>query len=389
MQLPAQNQVASRSVQVRKDRVGALDGLRGLLTLMVLFGHDLGEAPHGIRGFAVAWVAVAAFFVLSGFLITRQVLDGGHRPGFLITFTIRRLFRTVPAYVVTVLVAFAVYSTLADQLWLDVPSALPLWSYLTFTQDLAMVAADSPGARWLAPTWTLAVQEQFYVLAPLLVLVLPRRFLLPCLGAMVCGAVAFRAAIVVVPGMPPLAGLVLLPGVGDSLVLGMIAAVLVSTPGIAWARCALAIRLAAPVLLTAAIALRLVDGAHGHLFDIFGPLAVSLAAAAFVLSLVQGAPEASRLQSPKLRFCGRISYGLYLSHLMVLGLLHGLFRNSVPDMGTLAGIALTLIALPVSLLMAYAMTRLIEEPMIDFGKALVQGRTTGHGRLVAGGLAPA
>ena len=56
---------------------------------------------------------------------------------------------------------------------MDIGNEFPLWSYLTFTQNFFMISTDSIGPRWLAPTWTLSVEEQFYIFAPLVFVLVP------------------------------------------------------------------------------------------------------------------------------------------------------------------------------------------------------------------------
>src|SRR4051794_14440400 len=79
-----------------------LDGLRGLATVMVVFSHYLGEVPSRIPGFALGYIAVQIFFVLSGFLIGGLVLDRRESGNFFKVFYARRLLRTIPSYAVVV-----------------------------------------------------------------------------------------------------------------------------------------------------------------------------------------------------------------------------------------------------------------------------------------------
>ena len=99
------------------------------------------------------------------------------------------------------------------------------------------------------------------------------------------------------------------------------------------------------------------------------PALIALAAAFFILTLVEGAPEAERLKSPILRFFGDISYGVYLTHLAVLGLLHGLLLGGEPDFSTGAQRLVTLAAAIVTVGLGWAITRYVEQPVTAWGRS--------------------
>src|SRR3954452_10773523 len=88
--------------QAGERRLVALDGLRGLMTLLVILSHYFGELPHGVPA-SVGWIAVDMFFVLSGFLIGKLILEKCHHANFFTVFYVRRFYRIIPAYVVVVL----------------------------------------------------------------------------------------------------------------------------------------------------------------------------------------------------------------------------------------------------------------------------------------------
>ncbi len=145
-------------------RVVALDGLRGLMTIAVIISHYFGELQHGLP-IKVGWIAVDMFFVLSGFLIGKLILEKQVHANFFKVFYVRRFCRIVPAYIITILTV-SVILHFVPQTWLDTTRRFPLWAYLTFNQPFFMIATQSIGSHWLAPTWTLAFEEHFYLLAP-------------------------------------------------------------------------------------------------------------------------------------------------------------------------------------------------------------------------------
>ncbi len=309
-----------------EQRLVALDGLRGLMTILVVVSHYFAEVPHGITALMVGWIAVDMFFVLSGFLVGRLILDKQGNDNFFTVFYARRVFRTLPIYFVCLIVNVVLLSVFTGH-WVDADGAFPLWSYFVFAQNFFMAATDGIGAHWLAPTWTLAVEEHFYLLVPALFFIVPRNRIAAVLGALALGAVAARMGTVALLGSKAaIAASVLLPNRADVLVMGLLAAVAIRSPKLPWPRLDLTVRVA-PILLLAATA-AMTQFAGRHAFIVFGPLLTAVACAAFLLSLVRGAPEAKRFTGKFLGFFNTTSYAVYLTHLPVLGLMHGLLLGS-------------------------------------------------------------
>ena len=141
-------------------RILELDALRGIAAIVIVIAH-LGL----IRGTAWVLSAVDLFFVLSGYLITANILKNRQAPRFLSVFFTRRALRIWPAYYLAMVVCLLVSRTVK---WDQPPDAWPY--YLTFTQNVHdYVKIPSPlFSKMFLHTWTLAIEEQFYVLWPLL-----------------------------------------------------------------------------------------------------------------------------------------------------------------------------------------------------------------------------
>ncbi len=166
-------------------RIPVLDGWRGLAILVVVF-HNAGAISYslsGERGLATAlldtalapgWVGVQLFFVLSGFLITGILLDTAGRPGYFRSFYLRRTFRIFPVYYVLLVFAFLVVPLAAPGAgWIEGPRADQLWYWL-YLSNWRPLLEHPPGA--MSHLWSLAVEEQFYLVWPLVVLLAGRRF---------------------------------------------------------------------------------------------------------------------------------------------------------------------------------------------------------------------
>ena len=346
-------------------RVVALDGLRGLMTIMVIVSHYFGEVPNGLKATMLGWLAVDMFFVLSGYLIGKLILERKEHVNFFAVFYVRRFCRTIPPYLITIFVLFCLLA-LIKQPWADADIQFPLWSYLSFSQNFFMISTKSIGAHWLAPTWTLAVEEQFYLVIPALIVFVPGRRLVPVLIAVVLGAVLLRIAIYRFDILPDMAALVLLPSRADILMCGILAAVVFKTRRVPCEQLQMPLRVTPIIMLVGTFGLKWLDNGS---FETVGPLLVATGCAAFILTIVLGAPEAKRFDSRVLRFFGNNGYCLYLTHLPVLGLMHGHILGTKPDVATPSQRLVTIAALPVCTLAGWGMTKLIEEPITAYGRS--------------------
>jgi peptidoglycan/LPS O-acetylase OafA/YrhL len=370
MSLSQQGMILERSTHASpavEARISGLDGLRGFMTIVVLVSHYFGELPGGFRVFMLGWVAVDVFFVLSGFLVGRLIIDKGDRENFLRVFYLRRVCRTFPIYFTCLLGAYGLISWQSAN-WNDMAHALPFWSYLTFTQNIVFAAQTSTGAHWISPTWTMAVEEQFYLVAPALMLFTPARRLVPMLLAIALGAALFRLACGMF-GWPTYMALTLLPARADTLALGLLAAVIFMRGWWASDQAINRLRLAVPLLVFATLALKTVGTVPEVVFSSLGFFLISVAAAIYVFVIARGAPERKSYEHEWLTFFGHNSFAIYLTHMPVLWLAHGWLLGQKPSIETFPGVLATLVAIPVCLAVSRALTRWVEEPFTAFGRS--------------------
>ncbi|WP_424628744.1 acyltransferase family protein [Bradyrhizobium sp. SYSU BS000235] len=349
-------------------RIAALDGVRGFMTILVLFSHFFAEIDNGFPRLGFGWLAVNMFFVLSGFLIGRLIIERMDSENFFTVFVMRRICRTIPSYIVSVLIIFAVLWIFRTEPWTKFKIEFPLWSYLSFSQNIFMGMTNDVGVYWLAPTWTLALEEQLYVLLPFVFFLAPRRYWLRILIGVALAAVALRAMLFT-SNVAPIWGLVVLPTRGDVLVVGVIAAIIFKDKNIDLSRYDFALRCAPVVLMFAAVLITLIDPVERVLFNVFGPLLVSAGFACLLVAMVRGAPEAKRFESKFFCFFGHISYCVYLTHLMVLGLMHGLILGAKPSLGSVEQWLVTVTGLFVAVGVGWALTTLIEAPLTAYGRS--------------------
>lgn len=150
-------------------RSSGLDTLRAAAILLVFMYHYQvfvsGEATFG-WGSTLGWVGVDLFFVLSGYLIGNQIFSGLVRgaPFSPTAFYARRLLRTLPNYWVVLALYFLLPTVMGGK------TPPPLWRFLTFTQNIGLHSGTA-----FSHAWSLCIEEQFYLLLPLTV-VLGLRF---------------------------------------------------------------------------------------------------------------------------------------------------------------------------------------------------------------------
>lgn len=166
--------------QVALGRLPAVDGLRGIAALLILFGHWIGlgvPADYATPLYflkRLLWLnssGVDLFFVLSGFLIGGILIDHRNSPNLLPVFWLRRAVRILPLFSLF-LGAFALLAHFSDPRLLT-PNTQPLWAHAAFLCNLFTTFTGQNDASFLASTWSLAIEEQVYLILPLLVLAVP------------------------------------------------------------------------------------------------------------------------------------------------------------------------------------------------------------------------
>ena len=352
-----------------------LDGLRGIAVLMVIVLHTLHfdqfkAVFREINGLIkTGWMGVDLFFVLSGFLITRILLRTREDPHRMRNFYMRRALRILPAYWCYLALVFLLLwlTSDSDRRYVDSLPWLP--HFLFFTNNFyTSLTGATPPVRELAHLWSLAVEEQFYLVWPFLLLRVQtadlRRLCLTVIAvawiakAVLAAAGAWWHAIYVLPFTRM-----------DGFAIGAYLAVhhlRGETTFPVWMR---------PLPW---LALAWLVGQYllmGKLHDM-GPYETAFATSATVLmfgGLVHRAliaPEGSRLDralgNRVLLFFGFYSYGLYLIHYGVDTALRMYFQPWLMEyvIGNRMKLILMATTVGVSVVLAVLMHRLVEAPAL-------------------------
>jgi peptidoglycan/LPS O-acetylase OafA/YrhL len=335
------------------------DGLRALAVLTVMVDHFSTDVPN----FPLPdWIRLGAtgvrlFLVLSGYFITaslrraRDRMDGGElSAGKTIgTFYWRRLLRIGPAYFVFAAIA----------LLLNFGAIRYYWPWVfTGTVDW-LIAWNNEWPLAISHLWSICVQEQFYLFWPLLILLLPRRWVLSAIIAVAFAGIVFRIGCVIF-SVPMIARWVLPFGSLDSLAagaaLGWCGGRLRASRG-GWLLAFLCLS-----MLTMAAVLRNSDPAK-----LRSVLVEPLEACAFVVLVARTATGfdgniARFLSNAGLVFAGRISYGLYIYHVLVAMVFNRWIPSQIRSLITIPSLRLLVFGIA-TLFTAALSWRFLEQPI--------------------------
>jgi len=360
--------------------IAGLDGLRAVAFLIVFFFHT--------RNLPFGWLGVQLFFVLSGFLITDILLrmkERLPRREFFIKFYGRRFLRIFPLYYfylsLVVLLIFLLPLLKLNALNAELGKGFlnQIWVAMFYVYDFFHASVFFERSRFLVHLWSLSVEEQFYILWPLLIFLTPReRFKQLCFTAIGLGFV-FRLGITLVYRMhlfpfllndPQQAVNVLPISHIDAFAFGayisrfeiprprlQLLALIIITPAIG--------------LLTDYVSKGSISSSLGYdlpmtgLYkEVWGYSLLNYLFAVLIYCVARTNFLTTVLDSAPFRYLGKISYGLYVYHYGVIAMCFALFRKY--DLNySLRSPQLFFTAMGLTLLIATLSFTLLEKPLID------------------------
>lgn len=341
-------------------RIPELDGLRGLAVLAVMLCHfALFWLPHTspwVKLCFRGWIGVDLFFVLSGFLITGNLIDARGSRTFFRSFYSRRALRIVPIYYLTLAVVFTAASVTNGHLAHTLRGEQPwYWSFISNWHT-----AFGHTINILSHFWSLAIEEQFYIVWPLVVFLVPRHKL-----KWVClAAVGVSLGLRNLPIVHAIARTHLdfpyrlTPFRLDGLAIGALVAVAVRDERLRL----LAERLARPVfIISGAAAAWMLALSPLHV----APLMVRVGYTCLALVFGAGVYLAGTRPLPVLRWaplvaCGSYSYAMYVFHLP-LSLVLSLLRAHIPAAKMMPGGVMVVFAMVCTFVLAWVSWHLLEK----------------------------
>ena len=349
---------------IENRRIPELDGIRGLAILLVLAWHYLSVPTVPALGFVhqaimMTWSGVDLFFVLSGFLIGGILIDVRRAPNYFKTFYVRRAFRILPPYLALLLLAAATLCSLRN--------VLP---YALFLQNLLMANWHSFGPSILSVTWSLAVEEQFYLTLPTLIALVPPKHLSKTIVILAVASAVFRSIAFLSHPRWAMSAYVLFPCRAEGLLLGVLTAIAFrdqSALGQLQRRRALVCGVGGAAGLVIAACWWMDYRVLGPQMSTFGYTVFAIFyASLLVLTLTsRGALKAISCWR-WLRWLGIRAYGLYLIHVLALESAFRLFGSKL-ELSRMADLIPWTAAIAATLVIAELSWKFFESPLVKIG----------------------
>jgi peptidoglycan/LPS O-acetylase OafA/YrhL len=369
-------------------RIPELDGLRGVAIFLVILCHYIGGNPPGSRHsfirrlaevLGLGTIGVDLFFILSGFLIGGILLNSRSSPKYYRTFYLRRFFRIIPIYYLWL--ALFGLAMIAAKMWnvwggTEFRTLVPYWAYFIFLQNYFQ-GATLAQFFWLGPLWSLAVEEQFYLLAPPVVRKLSPARLLKVLSGVLVFSLLLRLFLSSMYGASYdywgiNASTDWMPCRADDLALGMIVATL-------WANPQSRIRLQRGLSVSYAGLFSCAVSLLAMFYWIMKPdsfvtatIARTIIGFFFVFLLIIALTDKDGLPGRvfrwrPLRELGKISYCVYIIHQAVSWALYRSILHSDPRFDGWFAIGVSVLSFAVTVLIAELSWQYFESPLIHRG----------------------
>jgi peptidoglycan/LPS O-acetylase OafA/YrhL len=324
-------------------------------------------------------IGVDLFFILSGFLIGGILLSSRSSPRYYKTFYLRRFFRIIPIYYLWLaLFGFAMIAARMWNVWggAEFHTVVPFWSYFLFLQNYFQGATWAQ-VYWLGPLWSLAVEEQFYLLAPPVMRRLSPKRLLKVLSGVLVFSLVLRLFLSSMYGADYdfwgiIASTNWMPCRADELALGIIVAVL-------WANPQSRIRLQQRLSISYAGLFSCAVALIAMFYWIMKPDSFVTATVArtvigffFVFLLLITLTDKDGLLGRifrwrPLRELGKISYCVYIIHQAVSWILFRSILHTEPRFDGWPAIGMSVLSFAATVLIAELSWRYFESPLIHRG----------------------
>lgn len=337
--------------------------------------------PHIVRGDRFAFLysvpglwfqGVDLFFVLSGFLISDILVRARESPRYFSTFYARRAFRIFPLYYAVFcayMLTVAILGPRTVGLGRLFENPLPIWPYSVYLQNFTMAATNSFGPIWMAGSWSLAVEEQFYFTLPAIIRKVQDGALLRIsLIGIVC-APLLRALIQKFKFAPGLSNYVLLPTRLDALAVGVLVMLILRHRAGTVKRHGEKIALACAALLAAWTVYPYVPNPEAIRLAFVNTTMNSLVFGSILLCLLTlpGSLPARLLSTRPMRNLGNLAYSTYLLHPILLCVAFRTLKNQDPALINNSDVVPVIAAFLATISLSWVSWTLFESKLLTIG----------------------
>jgi peptidoglycan/LPS O-acetylase OafA/YrhL len=338
-----------------------LDGLRFAAALLVFIHHSprlplLG--PLKIFG----WIGVDLFLAISAFLLTRLLCLEWRSTGTisLRDFFIRRALRIWPLFFCYA-GAMCIWALMKGNL--EVETIFAWWlSFMTFSNNLLSATQGHSPIPYTAHLWTIALEEQAYIILPLVLLTfLASRGTIKSLFLVALGMILLliltRTAFVLVGAEHPF--IWVLPLRADPFILGAVAAIV--TEGRTITKPRLVLFLGA-LLMASVVLFPAID--EPGIFQVFGYTIIAVGCTAVVVAVQAPSLTASLLSWTPLRYLGKISFGIYIYHLFCIAIAHKVIDTTQISGANFENIVVSIVGFALTICVAAISYQVFEKPFL-------------------------
>ncbi len=361
-------------------RIAQIDGLRAIAILLVLSFHfinnqleqttlPIGKILYKVTSFG--WSGVDLFFVLSGFLIGGILIANKEKKRYFSTFFIRRFVRIVPSYylllvIYIILIQIPIFK---NYYFFTRFNDIPMWSYFALLHNIYMANLHSMGNVALSITWSIGIEEQFYILVPFIIYFIQKKYLHYLLILIIILANIFRLNYPATnQEVFSIAGYVLLPCRMDAIAFGVLLAWINDRYGLPYfVKKYYSFIIASMIgILFLCVVLILKFHTIGVIRNTFFALFFSCC-----IAIALGKPTSiyGNLLSKKwLGWIGKISYSLYLFHYLIIGVCCAIAQQYFNFSSYNVQFITLFLAFMFSFFFAWVVYKFMETPIVNLGK---------------------
>ena len=352
--------------------LASLDGVRGFAVLFVVSHHLFFGISDGIIHLpqqisAIPVSGVDLFFVLSGFLIGGIIIDEYKSINFWKKFMLRRMGRIFPVYFLVVgsfaiAMLFLQHKYFFDTFLLVDP--LPIAPYFTFTQSYFQGMANVSGPKWVAMTWSLSVEEQFYLFLPFIAILFGRKGIFSTIIIAILAAPVIRN--IAFDHLGFYAGYMFFPARMDSIAMGVAVAIIVRNNKLF--SHLVGSKLVYLIPFTLFFFLNLKINLGGYILDSFTFRALFYASIIMIVSTKNNIFIRTIFENKIVLFFGSISFALYMYHQLISGLLYGIIYNRAPKIDNLESFFISILVFLISIILSMISLKYFETPIRNYVK---------------------